>query len=189
MQLRRTWLHPSGRASICSSVNSSRLRPQNLRTRFRPAWRSDVRKHVRQNWRSRRLGAAVALMIVVAVFSAATARLFVWPHLEPIPRHVDAIIELAGAANDERDSLALLLAREHRADFLVQSTTRDEAGKHTCLPAVPGVTIVCFHANPSSTRGEAQYIAAEAAQRGWTSVILVTTPDQAWRARLRTVRC
>jgi hypothetical protein len=148
-----------------------------------------VRKHVRQNWRSRRLGAAVALMIVVAVFSAATARLFVWPHLEPIPRHVDANIELAGAANDERDSLALLLAREHRADFLVQSTTRDEAGKHTCLPAVPGVTIVCFHANPSSTRGEAQYIAAEAAQRGWTSVILVTTPDQAWRARLRTVRC
>ncbi|MET0995505.1 MAG: hypothetical protein ABWY20_16105 [Mycobacterium sp.] len=51
------------------------------------------------------------------------------------------------------------------------------------------MTILCFHADPNTTRGEAQYIAAEAARRGWRSVILVTTPDQAWRARLRTTRC
>ena len=122
-------------------------------------------KQRRQNRRShRRQLSAVAVMLVLAVFSAATARLFIWPDLEPIPRHVDAIIELGGAAQDRRDLLALELAQEHRADFLVQSTTRGEAGTHRCLPAVPGVTILCFHADPNSTRGEAQHIAAEAAR-------------------------
>jgi uncharacterized SAM-binding protein YcdF (DUF218 family) len=140
------------------------------------------RSHRRRRW-------VVGILLVVAVFVAATARLFIWPDLAPTPRHVDAIIELGGAAQDRRDRLALELAREHRADFLVQSTTTQEAGTNTCLPAVPRVTILCFHADPNTTRGEARYIAAEAARRDWRSVILVTTPDQAWRARLRTTRC
>ena len=144
--------------------------------------RSNRRSHRHRRW-------AVGVLLVLAVFGAATARLFIWPDLARIPPHVDAIIELGGAAMDRRDRLALELAREHRADFLVQSTTTGEAGTHTCLAAVPGVTILCFHADPNTTRGEAQYIAAEAARRGWRSVILVTTPDQAWRARLRTTRC
>ena len=143
---------------------------------------SDGRSH-----RRRRLAAGA--LVVLAVFSAVTARLFIWPELEPIPRHVDAIIELGGPAIDRRDSLAIELAREHRADYLVQSTTTQEAGTHTCLPAIPRVTILCFYADPNTTRGEAQYIAAEGARLGWRSVILVTTPDQALRARLRTTRC
>lgn len=141
----------------------------------------------RQSGRRRRW--AVAVLLILTIFGAATARLFVWPDLAPTPRHANAIIELGGEAMDRRDRLALELARDHRADFLVQSTTTREAGRHTCLAAVPGVTILCFHADPNTTRGEARYIAAEAARRGWRSVILVTTPDQAWRARLRTTRC
>jgi hypothetical protein len=144
--------------------------------------RSDGRSHPR-----RRLVASV--LVVLAVFTAATARLFIWPELEPIPRHVDAIIELGGPAIDRRDLLALELARQHRADYLVQSTTTWEAGTHSCLAAVPRVTILCFHADPNTTRGEAQHIGSEAQRRGWRSVILVTTPDQALRARLRTRRC
>ena len=54
---------------------------------------------------------------------------------------------------------------------------------------MPGVTVECFHPDPDTTRGEARYIGQLAAQRHWTSVILVTTPDQAWRARLRVSRC
>jgi hypothetical protein len=146
--------------------------------------RANRRSHRRQRW-----AVAFLVILVAAVFGAGTARLFIWPDLEPIPRHVDAIIELGGASSDRRDRRALELAWEHRADFLVQSTTTSEAGTHTCLPAVPGVTNLCFHADPNTTRGEARYIAAHAALLGWRSVILVTTPDQAWRARLRTTRC
>jgi uncharacterized SAM-binding protein YcdF (DUF218 family) len=52
-----------------------------------------------------------------------------------------------------------------------------------------GVPIVCFHSEPLITRGETRYIATMAAQRDWHSVILVTSPDQALRARLRMSRC
>jgi uncharacterized SAM-binding protein YcdF (DUF218 family) len=48
---------------------------------------------------------------------------------------------------------------------------------------------MCFHAEPNTTRGEAQSIGALAAQYNWSSIILVTTPDHAWRARWRVSRC
>ena len=47
------------------------------------------------------------------------------------------------------------------------------------------MTILCFHADPNTTRGEARDIAAMAAQYDWDSIILVTTPDHAWRVRVR----
>jgi len=47
--------------------------------------------------RHRRRWTAIAI-VVLALFGAATARLFIWPDLEPIPRHVDAIIETVKAA-------------------------------------------------------------------------------------------
>jgi uncharacterized SAM-binding protein YcdF (DUF218 family) len=132
------------------------------------------------------LGVALLLLLV---FGGVTDRLFMRPRLVTPPTRVDAIIELGGAGMTGRDSLAVQLAREHRAPYLVQSTVIDDAGTSRCLPALPEVTVLCFHADPNTTRGEAHYIAAEAARRHWKSVMLVTTPDQAWRARLRTVRC
>lgn len=128
------------------------------------------------------IGAAVAL-VALAVLSA---RVFVWPDLEPLPNHADAIVELAGPADHERDRVALELAREKRAPVLVQSTQPTDTA---CFPPIPGVRIVCFHPDPETTRGEARYIGAMASRHDWDSVILVTTPDQAWRARLRVSRC
>jgi len=126
--------------------------------------------------------------IVVAlaiVFGAVTARVFVWPDLPPLPDRADAIVELGGPGN--RDEAALRLARDHRAPVLVQSTVEAEAGTDSCLPPVPDVTIMCFHAD--DTQGEARAIARLAAEHHWSSVILVTTPDHAWRARLIVSRC
>jgi uncharacterized SAM-binding protein YcdF (DUF218 family) len=131
----------------------------------------------------------VASLLVLLIFEVVTVHLFVRPALTPLPPHVDAIIELGGEGMDGRNRLALDLARAHQAPFLVQSTTVGEAGTHRCLPPVPDVTILCFHAEPNTTRGEARYIAEEAERRHWKSIVLVTTPDQAWRARLRTTRC
>jgi uncharacterized SAM-binding protein YcdF (DUF218 family) len=123
--------------------------------------------------------------VVILVFGAVTARVFVWPDLPQVPDRADAIVELGGPGN--RDEAALRLAREHRAPYLVQSTVEVEAGTDRCLPPVPDVTIMCFHAE--DTQGEARAIAGLAAEHHWTSVILVTTPDHAWRARLIVSRC
>ena len=121
---------------------------------------------------------------MATAWAVATATLFVWPSLPPVPAHVDAIVELGGPG--DRDSIALGLARDHRATYLVQSTMPNDT---RCLPSVGGVRVLCFHAEPNTTRGEAEYIRTLASRYGWKSVILVTTPDQAWRARLRVSRC
>jgi uncharacterized SAM-binding protein YcdF (DUF218 family) len=120
-------------------------------------------------------------------FGVLTARLFVWPELPALPARTDAIIELAGPG--DRDAAALALARDHRAPVLIQSTVVEEARTNTCLPSIPDVTIMCFHPAPATTRGEARYIGALAARRQWRSVIIVTSRDHAWRARLRVSRC
>lgn len=134
----------------------------------------------------RRRTALVAVSAAILVFAAVTARFLIWPPLGPLPARADAIVELAGTSDGGRDALTLALARSGRARYMVQST---EAGDARCLPSVPGVTVVCFHPDPLTTRGEAQAIGRMARQYGWSSVILVTTPDQALRATLRTSRC
>ena len=99
---------------------------------------------------------------------------------------VAPLVELAGPGDDDRDRVALELASDRKAPVLVQSTV---AGDTACLPPVPGVRLLCFHPDPVTTRGEARYIGTMAARLDWHSVILVTTPDQAWRAHLRVSRC
>jgi uncharacterized SAM-binding protein YcdF (DUF218 family) len=131
--------------------------------------------------------ALAAGTLAVLLFVGVTARYLVWPDLEPLPARVDAIIELGGPG--DRDAAALSLARSKLAPFLVQSTTVSEAGTNRCLPPVPEVTVLCFHAEPNTTRGEAQYIGLLAQQRHWSSIVLVTSTDQAERAILRVSRC
>ena len=140
-------------------------------------------------WPRRRRVLVTTAAIALSLFDALTARLFVVPDLPPVPARVDAIVELGGAAVGGRDLLAIELSRDHRAPDLVQSTVVEEAGTDHCLPPAPGVTVLCFHAQPNTTRGEAEAIAELARERHWRSIVLVTTPDQAWRARLRTLRC
>jgi uncharacterized SAM-binding protein YcdF (DUF218 family) len=136
----------------------------------------------RRRWRT------LALLVVAALlFSGATVRLFIFPDLPKLPARADAIIELGGPGN--RDGIALAVARQNQAPVLIQSTVIAEAGTDKCLPPVPDVTVLCFHADPGTTRGEARYIGILAAQQGWRSVVLVTSRDHAWRARLRVTRC
>ncbi len=137
--------------------------------------------------RRRRRISVVAVSLVLVFFAAATARLFVRPDLPPLPPRADAIIELGGPG--DRDAVALALARAHRAPVLIQSTVTRDTVSNTCLAPVPRVTIMCFHAKPNTTRGEAQYIGRMGSERHWKSVIVVTSPDHAWRARLEIGRC
>jgi hypothetical protein len=172
---------PAGVNESTQSVDG--IEAGHIETAKQPAGERRSRKR-----RRRRRWGVIALLAFL-VWAAATARLFVWPDLAPLPQRADAIIELAGPGIDGRDQLAVKLAREHKAAYLVQSTVAAEAGTDRCLPAVPGVTVLCFHPVPETTRGEAEWIGREAELRRWRSVVLVTTPDQAWRARMRVSRC
>lgn len=138
--------------------------------------------------RSRRLRRiALVAMVLVVIFAATTARVFIWPSLPPLPAHVDAIIELAGPGN--RDAATITLANEHLAPLVIQSTVPGDDTPGHCLDPIPDVTIDCFAPVPSTTRGEARYIGERGAAEHWSSIIIVTTPDHAWRARLRVERC
>jgi uncharacterized SAM-binding protein YcdF (DUF218 family) len=138
--------------------------------------------------RRRRIVWAAVSAVVVVGLSAVTARLFVWPDLPALPQRADVIVQLGGPGS--RRAAALDLVRQGRAPLVAASVTSDEINLPWCQEGrLRDVPVVCFHAQPSSTRGEAQAIAAMAAHYGWHSVILVTTPDQAWRATVRVSRC
>jgi uncharacterized SAM-binding protein YcdF (DUF218 family) len=143
-------------------------------------------RRLRAFWR-RRQWATIVFLAAVLVWSAVTLRLFVLPDLPPLPPTADAIVELGGPG--ERDDLAVALAAQGRSPYLAKSATSTEMHHGRCLPPVSGVTVLCFHSTPFTTRGEARSIAAMASQHGWHSVILVTTADQAWRAVVRVSRC
>jgi hypothetical protein len=135
----------------------------------------------RGRWR-RALTAATALVLLLG---GLTARLFVWPP-SGMPARVDAILML----NNPGDPLpvALALAREHRAKYLVVSQGT-VASHYGCPPAVPGVKLICFHPSPATTQGEAEFAGRLAARYHWRSIVIVTIRPQDMRARLRLGRC
>jgi uncharacterized SAM-binding protein YcdF (DUF218 family) len=128
------------------------------------------------------------LAVVLAGVSVLTAYLFVWPDLPLLPQRADVIVQLGGPGN--RRFVALGLARQGRAPLVAISVPVDEVNTRWCHRGRLGdVSVVCFHAEPFTTRGEARAVAEMAEQHRWRSVILVTTPDQALRATLRVGRC
>jgi uncharacterized SAM-binding protein YcdF (DUF218 family) len=138
--------------------------------------------------RPRRRVVIVVLAVVVAAVSGLVAHLFVWPDLPPLPRQADVIVQLGGPG--DRRAVALALARQGRAPLVAISVSNAEVNTKWCHRGrLDGVAVVCFHSAPFTTRGEARAVAQMAAGRGWESVILVTTRDQASRARLRLRRC
>ena len=55
--------------------------------------------------------------------------------------------------------------------------------------ACANADVECFRPEPFTTQGEARYLATVVKRYGWKSVIVITTPDQTTRARLRIKRC
>ena len=127
----------------------------------------------------------MGLLILFAVFCAATARLFVWP-TTGMPARVDAIVVPGGQGN--RLGKALTLANQGRARYLVLSEGMS-IPPSLCGTHVGTATVICFQPTPDTTQGEAEATARLAKQYGWRSIVLVTTPDQTWRAELRFRRC
>jgi uncharacterized SAM-binding protein YcdF (DUF218 family) len=136
---------------------------------------------------ARRRGLVIALVVALAGFGAATARLFVWPQAG-MPGRVDAIVMLNGPGR--RLSTALALARAHRAaTVLISRGSPRWAHGGDCAPKITGVQIICFDPRPETTRGEAEFAGRLARQRHWRSIALVATAPQDLVARLRADRC
>jgi uncharacterized SAM-binding protein YcdF (DUF218 family) len=118
---------------------------------------------------------------LVVLFVGGTLRLFVFPGRDK-PRHVDAIMSLGGYG--PRLATAVKLAKQGYASNLVVSDPQTG-----CPDPIEGVRIICFDPHPRTTQGEARKAAELVKQNGWTSLMVVTTPDQITRARIRFQRC
>lgn len=128
-----------------------------------------------------------ALAAGFVLLSVVTVRLFVLPD-RGMPARVSAIVMLNGPG--DRFDTALRLARQHRARYVVISRGSPLWGQGSkCAPPMPDETIICFDPDPSTTKGEAEFIGRLARRYRWSSVALVTSTPQDSRARLRVGRC
>jgi len=126
------------------------------------------------------------LLVVVLLWLALSAKLFVWPAHDPVEgAHADAVVVLNFPG--PRWQVAQELARERAAPVMLVSVASVE---WNCpQESFPGVRLECFRPDPLSTRGEARYAAEQAREHGWHSLIVVTSLAQATRARVRVERC
>ncbi|MGI8666102.1 MAG: YdcF family protein [Jatrophihabitans sp.] len=114
--------------------------------------------------------------------------------LEPTvnkPAKVDAILVLGPPDVDGRAEAAYALARAHYASTVVVSVESDlqQQLKGACRNQNPGYQVICFQPEPSTTQGEAREIGRLARERGWTSIMVVTSKYHISRARLILGRC
>ena len=126
-----------------------------------------------------------ATYVLFAGFCVLSGFLFVFP-ATGMPARVDAIVVLGGTG--DRLDLGVRLAHEDKAPYLVLSE------------GLPGFRRICAVATspwrrssasrrPRTTQGEAEGAAKMAKKNGWTSMVVVTTRDQVWRAHRRFQRC
>ena len=127
----------------------------------------------------------VAVVIVVVLFAAATARLFVWSPIDR-PGPSDAVVALGGDPGQRRAAAAIQLAVAWHVPVAVISLG---GGAATCPRPPRHVQVICFRPDPVDTRGEAEYVARLAARRHWGRIMVVPERSQTTRARLLFERC
>jgi uncharacterized SAM-binding protein YcdF (DUF218 family) len=128
-----------------------------------------------------------ALAVLLVAWVAAASYLFLVPH-DDEPGRADAIVVLAGSK--KRIPVAERLIEQGVAPVLAISYIRDlddPRAHKLCGDRPRGV--VCFRAEPFSTRGEARAIARIARQRGWDEIVVVTSGFHVFRARRIVERC
>jgi uncharacterized SAM-binding protein YcdF (DUF218 family) len=139
---------------------------------------------------------ALAMAVVATgVLAGVARRRFVdppWVH-RAAPAPADAVAMFGGGG--PRFPMAVGLVEDGVAGTLMVSDPNDPAAgagrtmfEVFCDGAHP-YEALCFDPAPRTTRGEARAVAAMARERGWQRVVLVTTTEQAARARMLLRRC
>jgi uncharacterized SAM-binding protein YcdF (DUF218 family) len=127
---------------------------------------------------------AVALGLAYAIGIPA----FLERNDDPLPPKADAIVVLAGS--DNRLPAAEALFDGGLAPTLVVSADRSgHDSQRAALCQKPPKGVVCIHAGPFSTEGEAQAVRQLVDQRDWDSLILVTSRYHLFRADRIFQRC
>ena len=128
------------------------------------------------------------VFVVLAIWLAASAYLFVWPPDDSVHR-ADALVVLGPGLHGERLKKAKELLRRHAAPQLVASIPNTDTGwvelRSLCLQG----DAICFRAQPFTTRGEARQVARLARRHNWKSIIVVTSRYHVVRVRRLYGRC
>lgn len=130
----------------------------------------------------------VSAALVAVSFAAWTVFVLTRPDDELV--RADAVLVLAG--NSKRLPVGVELVRQGVAPVLVLSedtSGRDLARERLCAGGLPRIVVVCRRAVPYSTRGEARLLAALVRERGWRTVVVVTSRYHLLRARRILERC
>ena len=140
----------------------------------------------RRSWpRPLQLGAA--LLVVVLLVVTLNLIVFAWPR-KSHPPQADAVVVLSGD-HGERLSVALRLLREGVTATLVLDGTPDSPEVLRLCAEEQVFEVVCLRPDPDSTQAEARAAARLAADRGWKSLIVVTTAYHVPRSALHFLRC
>jgi uncharacterized SAM-binding protein YcdF (DUF218 family) len=125
--------------------------------------------------------------VLLTAFLALSVLMFVWaPFATPHPKRVNAIVVLAGSR--KRLPVALDLWRSGVARWLLVSEDPLDR-RRVALCAHPPRRVVCFRAQPYSTRGEARWATRFAGHEGWHSLAVVSSRFHLYRARTLFRRC
>lgn len=115
---------------------------------------------------------------------------YVHPPMDKPLHTADAVVVLGGTPY-ERFEYGIELAESGLAPEVVISNSvgADNRRMQDLCDTRATVRITCFLPDPWTTRGEAREIRALAEQRGWTSIVVVTTTAHIARARYILERC
>ena len=135
----------------------------------------------------------LVLGVLVAVWLVACMVLFVWPPAETgAPARADAVVVLSGSS--KRLPPAERLIQDGVAPVLALSsvahTPKWKSAHRLCHAGrYAGARVLCFEADPYSTRGEARTIARIARDRRWSSIVVVSSTFHLTRVSILFHRC
>jgi uncharacterized SAM-binding protein YcdF (DUF218 family) len=129
------------------------------------------------------------LLGLVVVWALGSALLFALDHGGK-PERADAVVVLEGS--NTRLPLGLKLVRQGYAHLLIISRgDRKKLEAKVCAEegVAANVQVICFTADPSSTKGEAEELGRLAAERHLETLDIVTSQFHVFRARMILGRC
>lgn len=133
----------------------------------------------------------MAPLAALVAFGVAGYPVYVRPQVDAV-RKADAILVLGGSSSGMRYRYGLDLARQGLAPVLVLSNpygSEEPFVNGLCKTPQEDLHIECFVPDPTTTLGEGRELRRLASERGWGTVIVVTSVPHISRARYIIGKC